>query len=776
MMPRYSLRRGLRDARRLLSHPRFRTLALFVSFVGAASCDSCPNIAGPKKRHELRVAAGPDNQRIAQGGSSTYTVTVTRTGFTGAVTLAPSAVDAVKGVTVTFSPQIVPPGITTSVATVTVASDATVLYDSGSGEPSTIYVPITATSADGLQGQAVIGVTVAPSNLAAISINVAPTDFVINVGESSDGTITLTRFGNYGGKVSLSLVGTLPGVTATITPLSNADTYRLRFETTAATPAQLNPMVYTIRAVPAGGIATVSTNLTVYITHAVFNPDAGRIPVLHPGDQDTVTVLLHRSSGLRGPIALTVDSAFAGITGTFAPNPALDDASVLTLRATAAVPVGQYTVRIHGVPAAGSGAKVQDRRIDVVVDLPVVVGSYTLSAPSLAVTPGAIVSADFGVSRTGSFTAPVSVVFTTAAGAPLPAGLTVSLDQNPITQSVTTVRITATSAVAPGTYALLATGSATGAPNATSPFNVLVNAVPRATSITVVKVVNGTPQATTAETVAVGASVTLVPVVLDQNGQPMTTATVTWSSANSGVASVTGAGIVTGVASGTTQVTVKSTANSAVAASVSITVPTVPVGTVTRIELEPQNAELTAPATQQYQTALFNAAGSRVTPDAGTSLFYSSSNTAVATVNPTTGVVTGVGAGISTITVRLMRGTVILLENSSPLTVYAAGSMGHYGSATISTGGDARVLRAGASLLFQIIVRDVSGNVITTGVNPAPVVTSSNAGVISIAPDGSPGGYFFTMNASAGAVAGTTVRIRYDVMGAGGEIIMTIVP
>lgn len=34
----------------------------------------------------------------------------------------------------------------------------------------------------------------------------------------------------------------------------------------------------------------------------------------------------------------------------------------------------------------------------------------------------------------------------------------------------------------------------------------------------------------------------------------------------------------------------------------------------------------------------------------------------------------------------------------------------------------------------------------------------------------------FTMNAAGGAVAGTTVRIRYDVMGAGGKIVMAIVP
>ena len=34
----------------------------------------------------------------------------------------------------------------------------------------------------------------------------------------------------------------------------------------------------------------------------------------------------------------------------------------------------------------------------------------------------------------------------------------------------------------------------------------------------------------------------------------------------------------------------------------------------------------------------------------------------------------------------------------------------------------------------------------------------------------------FTMNSAAGPVAGTTVRIRYDVAGGGGEIVMAIVP
>jgi hypothetical protein len=41
---------------------------------------------------------------------------------------------------------------------------------------------------------------------------------------------------------------------------------------------------------------------------------------------------------------------------------------------------------------------------------------------------------------------------------------------------------------------------------------------------------------------------------------------------------------------------------------------------------------------------------------------------------------------------------------------------------------------------------------------------------------GLPAGYFFVMRAAPNATVGSTTRIRYDVMGAGGEITMTITP
>jgi len=73
---------------------------------------------------------------------------------------------------------------------------------------------------------------------------------------------------------------------------------------------------------------------------------------------------------------------------------------------------------------------------------------------------------------------------------------------------------------------------------------------PRATSVTV--------SPTNATLGAVGTTVQLSAVVLDQNGQVMSGASVSWSSSASSVASVNSSGLVTAVGNGTTTITARS--------------------------------------------------------------------------------------------------------------------------------------------------------------------------------------------------------------------------
>ena len=276
-------------------------------------------------------------------------------------------------------------------------------------------------------------------------------------------------------------------------------------------------------------------------------------------------------------------------------------------------------------------------------------------------------------------------------------------------------------------------------------------------------------------------------VMYDQFRNPFFGATVTWRIADPTIARVvssTSVGdfhtvTVEALRAGTTTIVPESPGVTKTSPPLTITVGNAPpVSNVSRIEIEPRNAEITAPATQQYRVMFYNAAGDRITVESGGMLEFTSSNfSSVASVNLATGLATGIAAGTTTITARYLRNGVFVRQDASPLTVYAAGTAGHYGSATISTNNNnTRTMRAGEILLFQLIVRNSTGTQITTGVTPAPTVTSMNTGVITIAPSTIPGGYFYNMSAAANAPVGTTVTIRYDVLGAGGEITMTIVP
>jgi uncharacterized protein YjdB len=135
-------------------------------------------------------------------------------------------------------------------------------------------------------------------------------------------------------------------------------------------------------------------------------------------------------------------------------------------------------------------------------------------------------------------------------------------------------------------------------------------------------------------------TVQLTATTLDSTGAALNGRTVTWSSSSTGVATVNGSGLVTGVAVGSTTVTAASEGRSA---SSSVTVTTVPVASVT---VTPASGSLYVGQTVQLTATPKDSAGNPLT---GRVIAWSSDNTTVATVS-TSGLVTGKGAGSATIT------------------------------------------------------------------------------------------------------------------------------
>ncbi len=135
-------------------------------------------------------------------------------------------------------------------------------------------------------------------------------------------------------------------------------------------------------------------------------------------------------------------------------------------------------------------------------------------------------------------------------------------------------------------------------------------------------------------------TVQLTATTLDSTGAVLTGRTVTWSSNNGAVATVSGSGVVTGSAVGTATITATSEGKSG---SATITVSTVPVATVT---VAPPSAGLNTGQTVQLSATTRDSAGNVL---AGRVVTWGSSAPSVATVT-SGGLVTGVAAGTATMT------------------------------------------------------------------------------------------------------------------------------
>src|SRR5207245_10297640 len=142
-------------------------------------------------------------------------------------------------------------------------------------------------------------------------------------------------------------------------------------------------------------------------------------------------------------------------------------------------------------------------------------------------------------------------------------------------------------------------------------------------------------------TCVVGGTVQLQATLTDSGGNVLTGRTITWSSDNGSVATVSGAGLVTAAGTGSANITATSEGQSA---SASIAVSNVPVASVTvapaTVALQSgQTAQLTAPPKDPNGNPL-----------SGRVVTWSSNNTSVATVNGTGLVTAGAASGSATIT------------------------------------------------------------------------------------------------------------------------------
>ncbi|HEV2150143.1 MAG TPA: Ig-like domain-containing protein [Longimicrobiaceae bacterium] len=237
---------------------------------------------------------------------------------------------------------------------------------------------------------------------------------------------------------------------------------------------------------------------------------------------------------------------------------------------------------------------------------------------------------------------------------------------------------------------------------------------------------------------AIGAATQLGATVYSQAGSPMSGAVVSWTSLNSGVATVDGSGRVVAKAPGTARVVA---ASGALADTATVVVRQV----IASVVVSPSAPTVQVGQTQQVSASARDANGHEVP---GVTFGWTSSNTAAATVNGS-GLVSGVAAGTSYVTASAGGKSAV-----STVTVAAVPV------ATVTVSPGTASIAVGGSVDLAAVARDGSGQVLTG----RPVTwATSNAGVATVSSTGVVTG-----------VAGGTVTVTATSEGKSGTAQVTV--
>jgi uncharacterized protein YjdB len=190
----------------------------------------------------------------------------------------------------------------------------------------------------------------------------------------------------------------------------------------------------------------------------------------------------------------------------------------------------------------------------------------------------------------------------------------------------------------------VATVSSTGVVTAVAPGTATITAKSETKSGTCAVTVTAVPVSSVAvqpvrDTIFTGASAQLTAVPQDSAGNPLAGRTVTWTTSNASVATVSSSGLVTAIATGNATITATSEGKSGTSAITAL----VPIAT---IAVTPATKTIVAADAVVFTAIAKDASGNPLT---GRTLVWSSSNASVATVSAT-GIATGTGVGLATIT------------------------------------------------------------------------------------------------------------------------------
>ncbi|HJU84505.1 MAG TPA: hypothetical protein VJ600_09865, partial [Holophagaceae bacterium] len=414
---------------------------------------------------DFSLALAPSSLPITAGGSGSLAITVERIGGFAAP-LAFTLDDAPAGVTGTFTTVPLPmkQGAAPAVQT---ESHSLLINVPAATAPGTYTLHVHATGG-GQDHRIGFLVKIAPA--ADFALNANPASVTVNRTDAFAPPIAvaITRASTFTGAVAFTVSGLPAGVTGTFTPNPTSST-ATALNLSLTLPA---PGIYPLKITGTSGTLTHST--TVLLT---VNPGGPDFQVSAPATTTvdltglatgsktaTVPVTLTQLLGFNRPVTLSVTGLPAGVTGTFAPNPATPSAiSTLTLTVPASTPPGTRTVTLN---ADGGSGLVHTTTFQLVIVNP---GTFTLSASpnpvNLVLNPaGGATTATSAISLVPA-NGFASAVTLSASG--LPAGVTAAFSPNPTT-GTSTLTFTATTPTAVAGTATVTLNGVSGAVGAST--------------------------------------------------------------------------------------------------------------------------------------------------------------------------------------------------------------------------------------------------------------------------------------------------------------------
>ena len=289
-----------------------------------------------------------------------------------------------------------------------------------------------------------------------IAISLNPTSATVAQGGNTTVAGTLTRSGGFTGTVQFGVTGNPTGVTAAV---SNEVTTGLVTTATftITVGAAVTPGVYPLVVSGTGsGVTTATANFALTVTAPApsytLSLTSAALSIAAGTSTPTTTVNVNRVN-FTGDVTLSVGNLPAGVTAAFAPNPATQNTSVLTLTVGAGVTPGVYNLTVNGTGTPGN----QSTPLTLTVTAAAPTPAYTLSLTSAALTipqGSNAPTTTVNVNRT-NFTGDVTLSVTG-----LPTGVTAAFAPNPATLGTSVLTLTVGAATVPGVYNLTVNGAA----------------------------------------------------------------------------------------------------------------------------------------------------------------------------------------------------------------------------------------------------------------------------------------------------------------------------